>query len=163
MDSLPLDVWGYLSEFIDNNTDKCNLMKTCKEISKCTFYFYDMIDCDKIIGSEWFDLFTFVYIKESITRLPLFVNQLHFGKKFRQSITQNNIPPTVYHIILAYYCNIRWDNSLMPPFVKTLTINGNITKIGQTLVISSIQSKNSEWVSRNKIIFSNPVDKFLSK
>jgi len=55
MDILTLDLWGYLSEFIQTNQDKCWLMMTCKEISKCQFYFNESIHHKKIIGLLWYN------------------------------------------------------------------------------------------------------------
>lgn len=51
---LSLDIWGYISEFIDNDKEKCKLMMTCKEISQCKFYFYEPIHINKIVKSKWY-------------------------------------------------------------------------------------------------------------
>src|SRR5690606_26746358 len=114
MNLLPLDIWEYLSEFINNDTDKCHLLRTCKGISKCAFYFYGLIDFDKINGTQWFDKYTNIIIKEKIINLPLFITHLTIDN----NVLIDNIPSSVTHL----YFNSRFKQ----PF-KDVIIPSSVT------------------------------------
>ena len=73
------DVWSYITNFIEKDNDKCRLMMTCKEISKTRFYFYEMIDINKIINLEWFNNFANIIINDKFEKVPLFITHLTFG------------------------------------------------------------------------------------
>src|SRR5690606_32944423 len=96
MDSLSLDILGYLTEFI-NNRDKCCFMMTCKNISGCEFFFRELIMTDKIINSQWFDRFTNIFINKEIGILPSFVTHLSFNLHFNKSI-KDKIPGSVKYL-----------------------------------------------------------------
>lgn len=111
---LPLEIWELISRFIKSDKYICRLMMTCKEISKCGFYFYELIDVNEIKNSSWFDRFVFINVTNRIKLhsnviglhfsddfnklingyIPSSVNYLKFGKEFNQNIF-NCIPSTV--------------------------------------------------------------------
>lgn len=96
---MDLNVWGYISTFIDNNEDKCCLMMTCTQISNCNFTFDKRIDIGKINGSKWFDKFTNILVNDTV-KLPAGVTQLRFDYKFNKSI-KGYIPSTVKKLIFG--------------------------------------------------------------
>jgi len=112
MDTILIDVLEYIIKNISNNGDKCKLMMTCKNISKCNFYFTELININKISGSTWFDRFINIFIKDDMCALPLFTKYLTFDTWFNQNI-KNKIPNSVTHIAFGedfqyltkdYYC-----------------------------------------------------------
>lgn len=116
MNPLTLDIWGYLTDFIDSNEDKYHLLITCKEISKCRFFFYDQINVRKIKKSLWFDNFTNIFYNYIITTpkfvthltltinceiiIPTTVTHLALVDKFDQPI-KNLIPSSIIHLIFG--------------------------------------------------------------
>ena len=78
MDPLMIDIWGCILEFVKNNKDKCYLLMTCKEISKCNFCFTQRIHIDKIGKLEWFNKFTNIEMSMShyFTELPISTTNL---------------------------------------------------------------------------------------
>ena len=102
-----LDVWGHIASFINSDKDKCHLMMTCKEISKCNFYFNEMIDNEKIIKSRWFNKFTNINA-DDLSILPSFVTHLKIGtyeisyltifRTFSNYDFKGKIPSTVTHL-----------------------------------------------------------------
>ena len=99
MNLLTLDLWGYLSEFIKYNKDKCYLMMTCKEISECRFFFRKIVNIKKIANTKWFDHFTNVAIENRV-KLPKFVERLMFDYYFNRPIS-GYIPTSVTHLIFG--------------------------------------------------------------
>ncbi len=97
MDILPLDVWGYLIDFIDNNEDKCCLLMTCKNISKCTFYFHSEIHIEKINKSEWFNNFTNIFVWNTREKLPASIKRIRFWQQLNISV-DDFIPSTIIHL-----------------------------------------------------------------
>ena len=97
MDILPLDVWGYLIEFINNNKDKCRLLMTCKEISNCAFYFYGEIHIEKIEKSKWFDQFTNIFVWNTHEKLPTSIKKIRFWQQLNVSV-DDFIPSTITHL-----------------------------------------------------------------
>src|SRR6266567_3683991 len=86
MDLIPLDIWGYITIFIKNDKEKCYLMMACKEISKCKFYFNDIVRIEKILKSTWFDYFTNILVRWEMYKLPLNTTYLTIGAFFNKSI-----------------------------------------------------------------------------
>jgi len=122
MNLLTLDIWGYLSEFVKSNKDKCYLMMTCKEISECRFFFRKIIEIKKITNTIWFDHFTNVVVDDLVTLpkfierlmfdsdkpvngyIPTSVNSLIFGRHFDWPI-YNCIPSSVTFLVFGNYFN----------------------------------------------------------
>lgn len=78
INSETLDVWSHIAIFIDSDKDKCHLMITCKKISKCNFYFNEIICIEKIIGTAWFDRFTNIET-DDLSILPRYLTHLKIG------------------------------------------------------------------------------------
>ena len=135
-----LDVWSYITEFIGTNNDKFRLMMTCTEISKCRFYFNEMIAVEKIAGSRWFNNFVDILVFDNTSILPSFtqyltfktdlpinnyisstVTHLTFGSSFNQSV-KNCIPSSVTHLTFGFYFNQSIENSI-PSSVTHLTFD----------------------------------------
>lgn len=91
-----LDAWTAIAHHIKSDKDKCHLMMTCKEISKCQFYFDEFIFARKIIGISWFDHFRSVVV-EDIVELPKSIYRLGFWHNYKKSI-KNMIPLTVKRV-----------------------------------------------------------------
>jgi len=70
MNPLTNDEWSYIMSFIENNNDKCNLLRTCKQIGNCDFYFYGRICLKKVNGSTWYDKFINVIVDDFVTLSP---------------------------------------------------------------------------------------------
>ena len=113
MDTLLVDVLECIIKAISDNKDKCNLMMTCKGISKCNFYFTELTTVDKISSSNWFDRFINIFIKDDICTLPLFVKYLTYDVWFNKDI-KDKIPNSVTHLAFGedfeyltsnYYCS----------------------------------------------------------
>lgn len=98
--SSQIDIWSYVSEFVERDKDKCHLMMSCKNFSKCRFYFRERINIKKIIDKKWFNHFTNILINGR-TILPLSVSHLTFGVSWNDSL-ENFIPSTVKHITFKY-------------------------------------------------------------
>jgi len=78
MGSLIHDVWNYIIKFIKNDKTTCRLLLSCKEMSKCEFYFDKKIQIEKILHSDWFNHFTNVTLKDMKNKLPASVNKISF-------------------------------------------------------------------------------------
>lgn len=100
MDQLMLDVWTYISKFITIDSDKCRLMITCKEISRCNFYFENRILVDKISKLKWFNHFTYIEMMYGHTEFPASVTHLFFGNYYNYPI-KIKIPLTVTYLIFS--------------------------------------------------------------
>jgi len=129
---LPLDIWGHLTKSLENDRDKCHLMMTCKNISKCEFYFNNRIDFSKIMNITWLDRFTNIYVdgysdfpRFGLTNtsfvLPLFATHLAFHWGFNKSI-KNCIPSSVTHLTFGV-CFNQPIYQCIPPSVKHLTFD----------------------------------------
>ena len=114
---LPLEIWELVTRFIRSDKYICHLMMTCKEISKCGFYFYELVDANEIKNSGWFDRFVFIsvtnriklhsnvrglYFSDDFNKfingyIPSSVKYLKFGKEFNQSVF-NCIPSSVIQL-----------------------------------------------------------------
>ena len=99
MDSLSLDILGYLTEFL-NNHDKCRFMMTCKNMSNCEFFFRELTVTDKIINSQWFNRFTNIFIKKQIGILPSSVTHLSFDVHFN-ALIKDQIPTSVKYLAFS--------------------------------------------------------------
>jgi len=119
MNLLTLDLWGYLSEFINNDRDKCRLMMTCKKISKCRFYFYRLRDIYYAKKSRWFNHFTNVHNIHDINALPLSIKHLSFGNYFNKPFDSDKIPPSVTHVTFGNGFDQKVDK--FPPKITHLT------------------------------------------
>ena len=93
---MELDIWEYLMRFINCNKDKCNLLITCKTISKCRFIFTGKVNIESITKSNWFDHFINVCVNK-LSKLPPMITHLTFDDRFNKSI-QSYIPSTVMHL-----------------------------------------------------------------
>jgi len=91
-----LDAWTTIAGFIEKDKDRCQLLMTCKEISKCDFYFYKFIFAKKIIEIPWFDHFVNVIV-EDIVVLPRSVIGVCFWYNYKKSIN-GMIPSTVKRV-----------------------------------------------------------------
>ena len=98
MDSLSLDLWGYLSKFIEGDKWRCYLMMTCKEILNCKIYFSDWKCIDKIINVSRFDYFTNVHSDKDINKLPQYISTLSLGNK----VFDYYIPSTITELIIGF-------------------------------------------------------------
>lgn len=126
MTSIPLDICRDIVNIIKNDNDKCRLLMTCKEISKCNFYFNENINASEIINSQWFDRFTNVTINKKINKLPLNVTHLTFDAYFNKVI-HDYISFTITH--LRIYCNIGFINRKLPISITDLYFSGSDEKI----------------------------------
>src|SRR5690606_16973575 len=95
---LSLDLWGYLSTFIENDKQRCYLMMTCKEMLLCKIYFYHQINIEKIINTVQFDYFTNVYAINNIVRLPKYILKLSLGSK----VADYYIPSTIKKLTIGF-------------------------------------------------------------
>jgi len=132
MNLLTNDEWGYIMRFIEGNNDKYNLLRTCKQMGNCNFYFYGPVQLMKITKSIWFNNFinidtndlTFDYLFNQPIKdcIPLGVTHLTFGSRFNQPIN-DCIPSSVTHLTFGYYFN-QPIKDCIPPSVKYLEFNG---------------------------------------
>ena len=137
MDSLTIDVRGYLSEFIETNKDKCHLMMTCKEISKCRFFFYEKVNIENIIELLWFDNFINVYVAiNKCNKFPAFVTHLDYGHYYDKSLCDYFFPSTVIHLKFSYGFNEPIDDKI--PFGVTHLSFGYTFKLKKMLPSSII-------------------------
>jgi len=96
MNPLTTDEWSYIMSFIENNNDKYNLLKACKQMGNCKFYFYGLVYLQGIIRSSWYDNFINVIVNDLVT-LPLHIKDLTFGHFFDKPIN-DYIPSCVTHL-----------------------------------------------------------------
>jgi len=167
MNMLTNDEWGHIMSFIEKNNDKYNLLKVCKQMGDCNFYFYEQVHLTKISRSIWYDKFVNVMI-DNLIILPLFVRKLTFGTQFNQSI-KDCIPFDVTHLTFGYCfnqpikdcipfgvthlifgsCFNKPINNCIPPSVKYLEFKGKykhpIKKSAITdIIIDGINIKKNE-------------------
>ena len=117
------DIWCYIASVINDDKDKCQLMMTCKDISKCAFYFNQEIDIDKIINSQWFNKFTNVLIHDNVRILPYSITHLSFDDVFNKSIIMR-FPPTITHLTFGRYFS-KSIEYCMPSSVIEITFGDN--------------------------------------
>lgn len=99
MNSIMQDVWGYISNFINDNKHTCNLLMTCKEISHFNIYFREAISIKKIVGHQWYDKFINIIVDAHIILMPLHIKRLVLNGNFCRS-ENFRIPSTVTHLVL---------------------------------------------------------------
>ena len=98
-----IDVWSYISLFINNDKDKCNLLMTSQELSHCKIFFHEMININSISESRWFHQFTNI-LTSSLATLPKNIKILNFADKFNKPIN-NYISYGVVHLSFGYMFN----------------------------------------------------------
>src|SRR5690606_16716268 len=145
-----LDVWGHIAGFIKTNNDKCRLMMTCTEISKCRFYFDEMITIKKIAGSRWFNNFIDVLVPDKTSILPLNIQYLTFGYNFNENI-DDYIPLTVTHLTFGMFFNQPIKNCI-PSSVTHLTFESYFDQCIENCIPSSVTHLNFD----NK--FNKPIE-----
>jgi len=101
MNSLTNDEWSYIMSFIENNNDKCNLLKACKQMGSCNFYFYGLVHLIKISKSIWYDKFINVIVHDLVA-LPLHIKSLTFSYYFDLPI-KDYIPSSITHLSFGYF------------------------------------------------------------
>src|SRR5690606_19243273 len=139
---LPIELWGYLSEFIKSNKEKCRLIITCKWISKCGFSFNEAINANLICHHQWYERFINindtgdVELHSNIKALiagagfnkrvyvPSSVVQLVFGRFFNQSI--DNLPSSIKYLIFGEAFNYPIDR--LPSSITHLTFGANFNQ-----------------------------------
>ena len=131
METLTLDLCGYLTEFIDDDTDKFSFVMTCRKMFKCNFYFYGLADLDRIINLEYFkNRFTNIFVNTSkhIDKIYPAVRKITFGRSFDKSL-EGLIPSFITHIVLDDFFDQTINDSI-PSSVTHLAIGwGFPTKI----------------------------------
>jgi len=100
MNSLIYDIWSYIMRFIKNNSDKYRLLVSCKEMSKCDFYFYETIPIHKIQNIRWFNRFTNIIVLKITNKLPISVKKISFA--LCNQITPKYLPNTITTIKFSY-------------------------------------------------------------
>lgn len=98
-----IDVWNYITSFIERDKDKCNLLMTSQKLSNCKVFFNEMINIDVINKSKWFHQFTNILTNELIT-LPKNLKILNFADRFNGPIN-NYVPHGVVHLSFGYMFN----------------------------------------------------------
>jgi len=135
MASLTFDILKYIIKFIQNDTDKCHYLMTCKEISKSEFYFYGLINVKKIANLLWFNHFVNIMIFDTKNILPKFVTHLKISWNFRGNIN-DCIPSTVTHLSFGNYFNrpiVR-----IPTSVTHLTLGDNFNHSLYNIIPTSV-------------------------
>jgi len=129
------DIWGYITQFIEDNKDICRLMMTCKEISNCRFYFNGkIILTDEIVRSGWFDRFTNIELQSVMRKLPLSINHLWINWEFNDSI-ENKIPLTVTHL---HFDSIKVLPTMFPSSITHLIFGHNFNRSIAGCIPSSV-------------------------
>jgi len=78
MNSLTYDSWNHTIKFIKSDRDICHLISSCKEMSKCEFYFDRKTEIEKILYSDWYNHFTNIILKDMKNKLPISVKKILF-------------------------------------------------------------------------------------
>ena len=94
------DIWGCIILFMKGNNDKCKLLMTCKEISKCNVTFDDPINIEQIYKSRWFHYFTNVNNVTDILLLPKNIIKLGFSENFVNNLI-SRIPKSVIQLTFS--------------------------------------------------------------
>jgi len=110
MNPLTNDEWSHIMIFIEKNNDKYSLLRVCKQMSNCKFYFYESVSLTKINISAFYNYFINVIVSD-LTYLPIFVKYLTFGDCFNQPIN-NCIPSSVTHLVFCWDFNQPIDNCI---------------------------------------------------
>jgi len=125
MNILSLDLWGYLSDFIKFNKDKCYLMMTCKGISKCNFYFTEIIDNRIIVKSIWYHHFVNVSIHSIHEEFPSLVRSVYLVPWLHITSLKEFIPSTVTKLSID---TEQLFNNSIPSSITDLYLGGNFRK-----------------------------------
>lgn len=136
MDTLLIDVLGYLSEFIENDKYKCHLLMTCKYIFKCPIYFRETYELEKIEKSQWFDYFTDVIVSNTKIPLPLHCKILTFDDLFNESI-DGYITSPITHLDFGFNFN-QSVKKCIPNSVIYLTFGENFNRSIEDSIPSSV-------------------------
>ena len=103
---LTFDIISHICIFVFDNKTKCNVLRTCRGISKYIFSFHEPININKIMKSRWYHHFTNIITGRNISRYPKEMTHLRFigGFNFRKS----RIPASVTHLSFSGYYADRW-------------------------------------------------------
>ena len=123
-----IDIWSYISLFIERDKDKCNLLMTSQELTQCKVFFNETINLTSITKSRWFHQFTNILTNELIA-LPKNLKVLNFVDRFNEPIN-NYVPYGVIHLSFGYM----FDQSLyecIPSSVTHLEFRNRKTSDGK--------------------------------
>lgn len=98
-----IDIWSYISLFIERDKDKCNLLMTSQELTHCKVFFNETINLTSISKSRWFHQYTNVLTNELI-ELPKNLKILNFADRFNEPIN-NYVPYGVVYLSFGYMFN----------------------------------------------------------
>ena len=157
--NLSLDVWSHIAMFIVSNQDKCRLMMTCKNISKCNFYFDQPIYINKILRSQWFDYFRNVSNVFYADVLPKFVNKINFCSEFNGSIN-NIIPSSVKQLIFYGNDNVFCGNAI-PTTVTHLGLYRNNWEKGMRITVRHFPPSVTHLILNSLIYAENITARYL--
>jgi len=121
--------------FIEKNDDKYNLLKVCKKIGNCNFYFYEQIKLTRINKSKWYDKFINVIVNDLVT-LPSHIKMITFSADFDKPI-ENYIPSSVTHLTFGYFFDKPIENYISSS-VTHLTFGHNFDQPINNCIPSSV-------------------------
>ena len=84
---------------------------TCKDMSKCRFFFNERIKIEKIVTSNFFDHFVNIKVNNFNVPFPPFITHLTFSWWFDDPI-DNRIPSTITHLIFGNNFNQSIENCI---------------------------------------------------
>ena len=151
MDPMMIDVLKYIIKFIKCDKDKCRFLMTCKEISKCEFYFHDEITAIQIIRSQWFNNFTNV-LAYDLKLLPSAITSLHLKEYKSDVIIYDDIPSSVKYLKFGDFRSSAFKGNI-PPSVTHLTFilnNPPIKKIPSSITHLSLKRSFPKFTSFEK-------------
>ncbi len=122
METIPKEIWEIIIQFIVMNEDKCRMLMTCKDMTKCQFYFVETVCVNgdiKILKSQWYDYFTKVFCSNTNIALPKYTKHLTFCDFFNQSIN-NCIPSSIKYLTFGSTFNQSIENCF-PTSITHLT------------------------------------------
>jgi len=125
MDQLTSDELSHIMSFIKRNNDKYNLLRVCKQMGNCRFYFYENIIQTEISESQFYNHFIDVTVNDT-KKLPNSIKKLTFSVRFNNLI-DNYIPLGVTHLTFNGY-------------FKQLDSKGNPSSITQLIIKDHIPS-----------------------
>lgn len=99
--SLTFDIWIHIMRFIEDDFNKFDLLMTCKDMSKCQFYFIQSHDIVKVFHSKWYNHFINIMISEDnhLSFLHSIVTQLVIDNYYYRLIElEYKIPTSVTHL-----------------------------------------------------------------
>lgn len=140
MNILPGEIWQIIIEFIETNKDKCRMLMTCKDMSKCKFYFRQFIhinNCIKITKSIWYNYFTNILCDNTNISLPKYTKKMIFSEFFSGPIINGFIPSTVTHVKFNSFFN-RPINNCIPSSVKHLIFGSTFNRPIENYLPTSI-------------------------